>query len=381
KNMSSNAKDVLEDVRRFIKEFKIMTLTSFILALLFGIMGNVITHYLMLFIQDYILLFLFIPTLIFLALILAIKLWSYVKPRLSWEYKAHTAFLINAIKGEIVWPPSIHYWPQIIAYDVFEALNRRGLIDKTELQKLPNIKTSKKHILMDLMEYVLAKGLSHVTSDLVYEPFYGIKNREYSGQDLANMFKDNNLLVKILNITPKEVQEHSLPQLTITLPKDFSLRINNRLSDYVDLEIKSRYCSLRLSVHLSGWKFGLTMRAGPAPEIMGIPIDTTIYQENYIEQLAEMAIIMYSLNITLSINGFLSKILLILKSDKAQTYIDYAARLARSLKEYFDWNICAMKAKRFRESTLYEIVKTIEKRIEDLENKINELKRLIEKNG
>ncbi|RLE37161.1 hypothetical protein DRJ17_07150 [Candidatus Woesearchaeota archaeon] len=374
--MSSDIDNVLEDLRRTIREFKIIVLTGYILALLFGVTGNVIAYFITPFVQGYVVI-LSIVTLLFLAFIMVIKLWSYVKPRLSWNFRAHTILLINAVKGEVVWPPSIYYWPQIIAYDVFEALNKRGLIDKKKLQELPDIRTSKRHILMDFMEYILIKGLSYTSSNLVYGPFYGMKVKEYREQAVANMFKDNSILMNVLSITPKEITEHSLPQIIITLPEAFQLSVIDRSLDHVSLEIKSRYCSLRLNVHLSGWKSGLSMRAGPAPEIMGMPIDTTVHQEMYIKQLAEMVMVAFTLDINLMIKGFSSKFLLILKSDKALTHIEYAARLAKSLVEYFDWGVCAAKAKESRESNLYEVVKTIERRVEDLAEKLEELNRLI----
>ncbi|MHA1595151.1 MAG: hypothetical protein ACTSXX_10475 [Candidatus Baldrarchaeia archaeon] len=307
------------------------------------------------------------------SFVLTAKLWSYVKPKLSWNFKALTILLVNVAKGEILWPPSIHYLPQTLAYEVFEALNKRGLINKKDLQQLPDIRTNERHVLTNLMEYILIKGLSHIASDLSYKSFYEMKVKEYKEQDLIEMFENNDILINVLQMTPEQVTEHGLPQMTITLPEKFRLIVINRTSDSIDIEIKSKYCSLVLDLRLSGYGKLSSIRAGPAPEIMGMPIDTTANQLMYIKQLIETARVAYVLNIKLTVNEYR----LILSSSKALPYIEYAANLAKSLVEFFDWEMCAMRAKRERESYLYETVKTIEKGIESLERELEELKELV----
>lgn len=289
----------------------------------------------------------------------------------SFEEVARCNLLVNIDKEDILWSPSWTYAPLATARQVWEALQKRKLIPENGL--LYEDSSGKKPLLEDLLGYLVLKWLMGVSllSSIRTE---GIKFKQFHPKDCAGKVGlDNEVVKRILQVTPNGIGEIGLPQLTSQLPEDFKISPLSEAESptsgikFFGITLVNKYCRITIKIYAVSFTRPV-IRSGPAPILAGMPIDA-IDQDYYLKQIESIGVATF----IMVFRGSYTVPKLVLRPFKTQQYIQYISNMADDFKVHFDWETCARRATQFREKEMYEVVKTLKTDIQRIQQKLEEL--------
>ncbi|GAG07800.1 unnamed protein product, partial [marine sediment metagenome] len=182
------------------------------------------------------------------ALLLCL-LWRFVAPQTSYHENVALRLVLNNIRNEVLWSPSWTHMAGASAHQVFEVLEKRGFLSRSEPgdQRDPWGRT----LIEDLPGYLVLRWLS--SFGLTARPA-GMRLKPVALSDLPAWMGRNNRLVGLISKigTPSGFIEAAVSQLTVELPEGFRISApatRQETAGVVNLPgiaIASRYCRVEI---------------------------------------------------------------------------------------------------------------------------------------
>lgn len=265
----------VKSIRTQLKNLLLLLVGAIIFSFLMSILATLLVNYVMgepFTCTSSILMGIVISILIVITYILY---YSYVfKPNSRITKEIRIPIIYNRKDGMVIEDPFDGYYPQEIARQAFERFKETCLEIAERINEGIPPRTTKKHILTELLEYLIVLDLS--------KNLHGFGEKGLmpdTPAEIPDQLKKNSFISFFRSLKPKNIIDGSLSQLEFKLPRDIKIQywspapIKDLIPDHNTFKIGfvGKYCE----VYLTGQCFlGMiqSMQCGPAPIFRGIYI-------------------------------------------------------------------------------------------------------------
>jgi len=362
-----------EEYKRKIRDIMILILTALVLGFLLNFLASITFQLLssQLYPSSLILLSLVLIVVSVASAYFAIVL---LKPPSSFVEVTSCNLLWNPRDRRVL--PSVYdyskgYFPQMFAFQMFEKIEQNKSQLREELKEGIRLPPNEKHILSHLMDYLMLLWLGSDALKSTYR--LGFKGRLFRLKDLKRI-PDRNPVIGIARDFAKNRPGWMPPDITIELPEGTEISMpevcEKTNSNVGKLTLKNNYFTVNITYHVGACTPVSSIWMGPAPSMLGMPINPFFLSKDCDEKsrldISSVWVMSYHMVFEARFNE-----LLLLKPRTFYRHIRWAQQLSELFIDFFDWNKNAQKAFASRKSEIYEILKGVELRLEDIENTLS----------
>lgn len=210
------------------------------------------------------------------------------KPWSARTFPLRVHLVYNRVTGTVIDDPFSSYAPQKIGWQVFTRYkDAKGPGSTEELRKLNALPAPRRHILTDLMEYLVLFQIRQATSGLSYR-IYG--EELDSGTIPPTLLR--NRFISFLQRAPKtDIVTSGMAQISPYLPNGFTIEHNPRAesstADAFTVALRGKHTTVAIRARLtSQWPIQ-TMTSGPAPIFEDVYINP-YFQGALCDQLGQL---------------------------------------------------------------------------------------------
>jgi len=362
--------DFTDEHRKKMRDITILVLTVLALGFLLNLLASSTFQ---------VLLTQFDQMLIIGVLIIAIVLSAsfavlLLKPPNSFVKVASCEILWNRKDAKVlqsVYDYSIGYFPQIMAFQVFDEFEKHKPELKELLKEGVGTPQTRKHILSYFMDYLMLLWLSWDALKPTHR--LGFKEESFQLGELMRVLERNPIIETAKTIVQKGKAGLTPPDVNIELPKGtkISMSVKDKRGDpnVGKLTLRNCYFEITITYHVAAWRASVSsMWAGPAPSMLGMPVNP-FFQKYLLTNLSSISVLSYYLVFEARF-----KWLLLIKPRTFYRYMRWTELLSELFVRFFDWDENIKLALTSRQGEIYQIVKGLELKLENLEKKLNELK-------
>lgn len=262
------------------------------------------------------------------------------------------------------------YFPQMTAFQVFNDFEKHRPELKELLKERIGPPRNNKHVLSHFMDYLLLLWLSHDA----LKPTYKLRFKEESFQlkEFFEAAKSNPIIETAETLVRQGKTGWTPPEVNIELPKGTKISIsgNNKGVDpnVGKLTLKNTYFKIEITYHIGGWRASIgSMWAGPAPSMLGMPLNP-FFQEYLLANLSSISVMSYYLVFEAKFNMRMLPI----RPRTFYRHMQWAEHLSELFVRFFDWDENTKLALASRQGEIYQIIKGLELRLNDVERKLGE---------
>lgn len=360
-----------EEHKKRTRDITITVLTVLVLGFLLNLLASdVFQIFFIQFDQTLIMLGIVIVTSVVLSACFALYL---LKPPNSFVKVAFCNLLWNTRDAKVlqsVYDYSSGYFPQMMAFQVFDEFEKHRPELKELLKEGIGFPPKNKHVLSYFMDYLMLLWLS---LDAL-KPTCRLHFKEESFQLNDLEAQEPNPIIETAKVLIRQGKAGwTPPDVSIELPKGTKISIssNDRVGpNNGKLTLKNTYCEIAITYRVGAWRASVgSMWAGPAPSVLGMPVNP-FFQEYLLRNLSSISVIGYYIVFEAKFNVWLLPI----RPKAFYRHMQWAEDLSELFVAFFDWNGNTKLALASRQDEIYQIVKGLELRLGDLEKKLGETK-------
>ena len=336
-----------------LKNLRLLLIGSIIFSFFMGILANIVFTYFNYRFSNQ-LPILFVITF-FLAIILAY--WLYYRyvfvPNSRISRDIVVSIIYDSESCEIIDDPFDGYSPQKMAWMAFKRFKEKFPdIAERRIKEGIDFHNNKKHILTELLEYIIIHYLSH---ELLGFEENKLKLDKTVG-NLPNDLEKNAFISFFKKLEPKDIIDKGMQQLQLYLPRDIKIKywspapIKGKIPDPNTFQIGfvGKYIEIYITAHLSSmWTIG-SITCGPVPIFEGIYI-REYWQDKISTKLGRLKRVVFRINIEAKLKLRYGLFLNL-------SYIDWADSWINEFYKKFDFYELSKKK---MENILYEMYETI----------------------
>ncbi len=364
-----------EQHKRKIRDIVILVLTALVLGFLLNLLASVLSQLLLNQLGPSLLIWLSV-VLASVSVCFAYFAITLLKPPRTFVKVASCNLIWNPRDSKVypsVYDYSAGYFPQMFAFQIFEKIEQHEPQYMEELKKGIGLPPSEKHILSHLMDYLMLLWLGW--DALKPTGQLGFKERLFRLKDFEAML-GRNPIIAIAQELAKSKAGWMPPDISIELPEGTQIFMHE-ISDRANLNagklvLKNKYLAIEVSYRVGSCTPISSIWMGPAPSMLGMPINPFFLGKECDEKsrldISNIWVMNYYMVFEAKFNE-----LLLLKPNTFYSHMRWAEQLSQLFVDFFDWNQNARIAFASRQNEIYQILKGIELRLEDIENKLSEV--------
>lgn len=361
-------------IREKQKELIIIFITAIIISFLVNILANSLFYYVIGGSLTY-----FLPKTIgvafFLLIIFSYFLYKYVlDPYSRITKEIRIPIIYNRKDCIVIDDPFNGYFPQKMAWQAFERFKEKypDIAENRINEGIPP-HAAKKHILTELLEYLIVKNnLSGFDKRGLMHDKTIVK--------LPDQLENNSFISFFRSFEPKDGVDIGMSQLELYLPKDVEIKycspapIEGLIPDFNTFKIGfvGKYCEIYLTGRCTSLWNIQSMDSGPAPIFEGVYI-SPYFQDELEENLSNLWRITFYISVEakFKFRAYLFPSL---------AYIEWTERLIDKLVKGtifsgFDFETFGKEKQVSMKYDLYETIKMIDVRTENIEKEISNMKK------
>jgi len=361
-----------EEHKRKIRDILILLLTALVLGFLLNLLASVTFQLLLTQLDTFSLILL---SLVLIAVSIASAYFAVVilKPPNTFVKVASCNLLWNPRNRRVL--PSIYdysegYFPQMFAFQMFEKIEQYKPQLKEELKGGIGFPPNEKHILSHLMDYLMLLWLGWDALRPTYR--LGFKGKLFRLKDLDKISDKNPMIAIARNLT-KNRPGLMPPDITIEIPEDTKISMSETCEEtdpnVGKLTLENRYFTVNITYHVSACTPVSSMRMGPAPSMLGMPINPFFLSKDCDKKSRLNLSSVWSMGYYMIFEAKFNELLL-LKPRTFYRHMRWVEQLSELFVSFFDWNQNAQKAFASRQGEIHEILKGVELRLEDIEKRL-----------
>lgn len=356
-------------------------ITIFITAIIISFLVNILANSLFSYVIGGSLTYSLITTIeiaFFLLLVFSYILYKYVlDPYSRITKEIRIPIIYNKKDCIVIDDPFDGYFPQKMAWQAFERFKEKypDIAENRIHEGIPP-HAAKKHILTELLEYLIVSDLKNNLSGFDKRGLMPDKTIV----KLPDQLENNSFISFFRSFESKDMIDRGMSQLELNLPKDIDIKywspapIEGLIPDFNTFRIGfvGKYCE----IYLTGWCTSIwhiqSMSSGPAPIFEGVYI-RPYFQDELIKNLSELWRITFHISVEakFKLRAYLLPPL---------AYMEWTERLIEGLVKGtflsgFDFERFKKEKKDSMEYDLYETIKMIDVRTEDIEKEISNMKK------
>ncbi len=360
-----------------LKELITIFITAVIISFLVNILANSLFNYVIGESLTYSLL-ITIGVAFFFLVIFSYFLYKYVlEPYSSITTEIRIPIIYNKKDCTVIDDPFDGYLPQKMAWQAFQRFKEKYPdIAKNRISEGIPPDITKKHILTELLEYLIVLNLK--------ENLSGFDKRglmpDKTIVKLPNQLENNSFISFFRSLEPKDMVDRGMSQLELNLPKDVEIKywspvpIEGLIPDFNTFKIGfvGKYCEIYLIGRCTSLWHIQSMSSGPAPIFEGVYV-RPYFQEELIKNLSNLWRITFYISVE-------AKFKLRTYLFPPLAYIEWTERLIEGLIKgtffsSFDFEGFRKEKQDSMEYDLYETIKMIDVRTEDIGKEISNMKK------
>lgn len=353
-------------VNESVKQFYTVVVIAVGLAFVLSFAGSLLVNWLSDFVQSW-----YVWVILGLLVVLLLGfLWRFTAPITSFHKSIALKLIINNKRNEVLWSPSWTYMAGAAAHQMYEVLQKRGLLPISELEGQGD--SWEKTWIQDLPGYLLLRWLS--SFGLTTRPA-GMRLKPVALSDLPLWIGQNNRLVGLISKlgTPKGFIEASVSQLNVEMPEGFRISTSTKNKETIGIinlqgtAISNLYGKVEIlfGPMFPSFQFPV-VGSGPAPSIDGMPINAA-QPEYYLQQLQDIMVASWPITLTFEC----SNIMLLFRPRKAQRLIRYFSEMAEAFVGFFCWDSALTRAKTWEKEQIYDLLIEIQANTKHIRQKLD----------
>lgn len=362
-------------IRLQLRNLLFVLIGAIIFSFLMGVLANILVNHYMLSIaftsESIYLIIIVITALIIISY--CMYYWYAFSPYSRITREIVVPIIYNIKDGFVIGDPFDGYYPQQMAWQAFERFKEKYPEEaKNRIKEGIPPRTTKKHLLTELLEYLIILELS--------KDLYGFNKKglmpDKTITKLPDGLEKNTFISFFKMLKPKDIVDRGMSQLEFNLPKDIVIKywspapIKGLLPDPNTFRIGfiGRYCDIYLTGRCTSLWPIQSMRCGPAPIFEGMYI-RRYFQEELEKNLGKLWKITFHLTIEarFKLRAYLRPPL---------EYIEWAERWIEGFIKGtffggFDFEEFRKEKIHSMDYDLYETIKMIDARLEKIENEMS----------
>ena len=366
-------------IRTQLKNLLFVLTGAIIFSFLMGILSNIIVYHFVLNepLTSYSFFLVEITIIMIVAISYSLYNWYVFVPYSHLTAKIFVPMIYNGKDGVIIDDLFDGYHPQKMAWQAFERFREKyqEIAEKRIKEGMPP-KAAKKHILTELLEYLIVLNLS--------KELYGFdKKGLMPNKTIAKLpdgFEKNSFISFFKSLKPKDIVDMGMSQLEFNIPKDIAIKywspapIKGLLPDPNTFKIGfvGKYCEIYLIGQCTSLMPIQSIQSGPAPIFEGVYI-RRYFQDKLLEDSGKLRRITFHISVE-------AKFKLRYYLHPPLPYIEWAERWIDGFMKGtffggFDFEEFRKEKRNSMEYDMYETIKMIDVRIEDMEGKISNMEK------
>ena len=362
-------------IRLQLRNLLFVLIGAILFSFLMGVLANILVNHYMLSIaftsESIYLIIIVITALIIISYCL--YYWYVFAPYSRITREIVVPIIYNIKDGFVIGDPFDGYYPQQMAWQAFERFREKYPGEaKNRINKGIPPRTTKKHILTELLEYLIILELS--------KDLYGFDKKGLMSDktiaELPDGLEKNTFISFFKTLKPKDIVDRGMSQLEFNLPEDIAIKywspapIKGSLSDSNTFKIGfiGKYCESYLTGEFTSDGPIPSMTCGPAPIFEGVYIHR-YFQKELEKNLDKLWRSTFHLTIEarFKLRAYLRP---------PFEYIQWAERWIEGFVKGtffggFDFEEFRKEKIHSIEYDLYETIKMIDARLEEIENEMS----------
>jgi len=354
--MSTSTENPVDYFKRKFLEASLLIMTALGLALILGIMAEIVG----LFLPELDLKWRWLLLTVFVTASIGLGLWAFhlLVPPLALEKRAICRLLLNLRTGEFL--PSVYYSfydSQSFIEQAFRVMRDRQPLISEEIRQGLSARLGGRNIYDHCIEYLIYTWLRR---DLIWSLSHGIPYETLEYRDFPEQLKQNVFLQSFSTLEPKDVVERGLSQVELQVPDSMNLVcIDNR-----QILLKGGCCQLLVSYRIgTPWPVQHMYISPGEPRLLETPINP-FYLENLEAKLGELATVDFLLLFEAKFPN--SRFRYLLNRKRIEEYMAWATTLALGFSRFFDFENLRDRAVSQTQRQLFDAVKSMDSKIDRL---------------
>ncbi|ODS39771.1 MAG: hypothetical protein A7315_10430 [Candidatus Altiarchaeales archaeon WOR_SM1_79] len=378
-----NSQFLTEKIKRRYEEILLVLLVAIIFSFFMGIVANITFSYVKEGTIGQNVLILLILSIIG-SILSAYRLYHYyvLKENLVIKKEIVIPIIFNRSEGLIIDDPfDGDYYPQKMAWQLFNKIIKEKPELKDKLKKGMSLETKEKHIITELLEYIIILTLSKDLRGFGEKGLMPDKNVKNLPKELgANTFYSF-----FRRLKPTDIFDKGMSQLDFELPKDMKIKYWSPapIKDYLPdpntfkIGLTGKYCEVYLTVRYTSYWPIQSMMCGPAPALEGAYINP-YFQNEVSDNVGKSKLIRMTFHLNIEAKFKLRGMLFPPKG-----YMNWAEKWINGFIcgkfTGFDFNQVKLNQMKEIQYKTYETVEMNQKWIENIENEVRKIRDEMEK--